>query len=85
MLDESVEATRYSVEVNYRTTPDEALDAFAKIALGYVSGYQATQLSRQACLHRQATKGSGFIRNWDDGEWVVIVSWNHEHRCFVVL
>ena len=29
--------TRYSVEVNYRSKASEALDAFAKIALGYVS------------------------------------------------
>ena len=23
-------------------------------------------------------------RNWDDGEWVGMVSWNPEHKCFIV-
>jgi hypothetical protein len=23
-------------------------------------------------------------RNWDDGEWVGCVTWNHDHNCFVI-
>ncbi len=23
-------------------------------------------------------------RNWDDGEWIVVVSWNAEHKCFMI-
>jgi len=36
-LFEDSDASRYSVEVNFRSKPDEVLEAFAKIALGYVS------------------------------------------------
>ena len=37
LLNESVESSRYAVEINYKTTMDEADFGFAKIALGYVS------------------------------------------------
>ena len=37
LLNERVETSRYAVEVNYRTTMDEANHGFAKIALGYIS------------------------------------------------
>jgi hypothetical protein len=85
MLDEAVESTRYSVEVNYRTTPEEALEAFAKIALGYVSAgikqhnYHVKQVYTDKPLRVLVSS-----RNWDDGEWVVLVSWNPEHGCFIV-
>jgi len=37
LLNEKVEASRYAVEVDFKTTADEANFGFAKIALGYVS------------------------------------------------
>ena len=35
-LIEAIETSRYSVEVNYRTKADEALDGFARICMGYI-------------------------------------------------
>lgn len=84
-LVEAVETSRYSVEVNYRTTSKEALEGFAKIALGYVSaalknhGYHTKHVFTEKPLRLLVSS-----RNWDDGEWTGVVSWNHEHNCFVV-
>lgn len=82
---ESVQTSRYSVEVNYRTTKEEALEGFAKIALGYVSaalknhGFHTKHVFGEKPLRLLVSS-----RNWDDGEWVGCVTWNHEHSCFVV-
>lgn len=84
-LDESVDATRYSIEVNYRTNAEETLDAFAKIALGYVSA--GVKQKNYHVKHVYADKPPRIIvssRNWDDGEWVVLVSWNMKEKCFVL-
>ncbi len=84
-LNESASATRYSVEVNYRTKADEAIEAFAKIALGYVSAtmkghdYHVKHVFNEKPLRILVSS-----RNWDDGEWVGIASWNPEHKCFVI-
>jgi len=37
LLMEGADATRYSIEVNYRSKIKEVLNSFAKICLGYVS------------------------------------------------
>lgn len=84
-FNESVGATRYSVEVNYRTTPNEALEAFAKIALGFVSA--GIKQHNYHVKHVYTEKPLRILissRNWDDGEWVGVVSWNPEEKCFVV-
>lgn len=84
-LNESSNATRYSIEVNFRSKPDEVLDGFAKIALGYVSAGL-----KQHNFHIKHVYGENPVRilvssrNWDDGEWVGVVSWNPEHKCFIV-
>lgn len=84
-LTEAAEGTRYSVEVNYRSKPDEVLKAYAKIALGYISAglkqhnYHVKHVYTEKPL-RILVSG----RNWDDGEWICIVSWNSAHKCFVV-
>ncbi len=36
-LDEASGSARYSIEVNYRTSFEEAVNGFAKLTLGYVS------------------------------------------------
>jgi hypothetical protein len=77
--------TRYSVEVNYRTTLDQSLEATAKIILGYVSA--AMKQSNFHTKHVYDTKPLRVMvssRNWDDGEWVGLVSYNPEHNCFIV-
>jgi hypothetical protein len=84
-LVESVEVSRYSVEVNYRTTTDEALEGFAKITLGYVSaalkkhGYHTKHVFTEKPLRLMVT-----ARNWDDGSNTGLITWNPDHNCFVV-
>lgn len=84
-ITEAVETSRYSVEVNYRTTPNEALEGFAKICLGYVSaalknhGYHTKHIFTEKPLRLLVSS-----RNWDDGEICGIVVWNHQHNCFVI-
>jgi hypothetical protein len=84
-LVEVTDSTRYSIEVNFRTMPDEVLDAFAKIALGYVSaGIKQHNFHVKHVYTEKPIRILVSSRNWDDGEWIVIVSWNPDHKCFIV-
>lgn len=80
-----VENSRYSVEVNYRTTPAEATEAFAKICLGYVSaamkkhGYHTRHVFTEKPIRLLVT-----ARNWDDGSWTGCITYNPDHKCFVL-
>jgi hypothetical protein len=84
-LIESVETSRYAIEVNYRTNKKEALEGFAKICLGYVSaalkkyGYHTKHVFTEKPLRLLVSS-----RNWDNGEWIGMVTWNHERNCFVL-
>lgn len=77
--------TRYSVEVNFRTKIDEVLTNAAKICLGYASAalkkadFHVRQVFEEKPLRILVSS-----RNWDDGEWVCLVSWNPEHKCYVI-
>lgn len=79
--------SRYSVEVNYRTKTKEVLEGFARIALGYVSaamkkrGYHVKQVYDHGPIRIMASS-----RNWDDGEWVGMISYNgrDDGGCFVI-
>jgi hypothetical protein len=79
--------TRYSVEVNYRTKTREVLEGFAKIALGYVSaglkkrGYHVRQIFDESPIRIMVSS-----RNWDDGEWVGMVSYSSKDDggCFII-
>lgn len=84
--DNIVEAdTRYSVEVNFRTRTDEVLKHAAKITLGYASAalkkmdFHVKQVFEQDPLRIIVSS-----RKWDDGEWVGVVSWNPDHKCYVI-
>lgn len=83
-INESVETSRYSIEVNYRTTPKETLEGFAKLCLGYVSaalkkqGYHTKHVYDEKPLRLMVS-----TRNWDDGEWTGVITWHPEHNCFV--
>ena len=85
ILLEGAEATRYSVEVNYRTSMKDAEEAFAKICLGYVSaalknnGYHV-----KLVFDEDPKRILVSSRNWDDGEWVGLVSFNPQHHSFVM-
>ena len=84
-LNESSDATRYSVEVNFRSKADEVLDGFAKIALGYVSaGLKQHNFHVKHVYAETPIRILISSRNWDDGEWVGVVSWNPSYKCFVV-
>jgi hypothetical protein len=78
-MDEAASNSRYSVEVNYRTKAEEVLSGFAKIALGYVSaslkknGYHVRQVFEESPIRILVSS-----RNWDDGEWVGMVSYRPE-------
>jgi hypothetical protein len=82
-INESVEVSRYSVEVNFRTNLEEALEGFAKITLGYVSaalkkhGYHTKHVFTEKPLRLLVSS-----RNWDDGEWVGAVTYNPQSHCF---
>lgn len=84
-ITESVESSRYAIEVNYRTTGKEALEGFAKICLGYVSaalknhGFHTKHVFTEKPLRLLVS-----TRNWDDGEWTGLVTWNPDHNCFVL-
>lgn len=84
-LTEAVETSRYSVEINYRTTGSEVLDGFAKICLGYVSaalkkyGYHTKHVFDEKPIRLLVSS-----RNWDDGEWTGVITWHQDHKCFVI-
>lgn len=85
VLVEGGEASRYSIEVNYRTKLKDAEEAFAKVALGYVSaslknhGYHVKLVFDESPLRVLVSS-----RNWDDGEWTGMISFNPHHHCFVL-
>lgn len=77
--------TRYSVEVNFRTRTKEILHNAAKITLGYASAalkkadFHVKQVFEEEPLRILVSK-----RNWDDGEWVCVASWNSHENCYVI-
>lgn len=74
-------ATRYSVEVNFRTKPKEALNAFAKIALGYVSAAMKQRGHHvKAVFEQEPYRVIVSSRNWDDGEWNCMIYFLPEYQ-----
>jgi len=84
VISESTSA-RYSVEVTYRSEIDEILDAAAKIILGYVSAaMKQNDFHTKHVYEEKPLRVVVASRNFDDGEWVGLVSYNPEHRCFII-
>ena len=87
LLHEATTASRYAIDVNYRTRTDEVAKGFAKIALGYVSaalkqnGYHTRHVYDVDPVRLLVS-----TRNWDDGEWIVEVHFHPEYDggCFVI-
>jgi hypothetical protein len=85
ILNEVASSSRYSVEVNYRTDLKEFIEGFAKISLGYISaamkncGYHA-----KIYFNDHPYRVFVSTRNWDDGEWVGVVVFNPDKKCFVL-
>ncbi len=80
-----INSSRYSIETNFRTKMKETLSAYAKITLGFVSAAM-----KRYGFHTKHVYDVDPIRllvssrNWDDGEWVSMISWNPDHKCFVL-
>ncbi len=78
-------SSRYSVEVNYRTTVEDAMKGTAKIVLGFVSAalkqndYHVKHVYNQEPIRILISS-----RNWDDGEWVGVVNYNPKENCFII-
>jgi len=82
-LDEAT--TRYSVEVNYRTTIKEMKEGFAKLLLGYVSAaLKERNYHVKKIFDEEPYRIIVSAHNWTDGEWVLIVSYNSKQDCFVL-
>lgn len=77
--------TRYSVEVNFRTRTDEVLKSAAKITLGYASAALKKQdFHVKQVFEEEPLRILVSSRNWDDGEWTCLVSWDSKEKCYVV-
>ena len=76
---------RYSVEINFRTNMREVIEGFAKMVLGYVSaalkerGYHVKKIF-DAHPYRIIISS----QRWQEGEWVLVVSFNQEKSFFVI-
>lgn len=85
LLNEKVESSRYAVEVDFRTTIDEANFGFAKIALGYVSScLKKMGFHIKLVFSEKPLRVIVSSRNWDDGEWVGMISYNSQLNMFVL-
>lgn len=79
------DSTRYSIEVNYRTSMDEAIDAFAKLSLGYISaGMKNCGFHVKNIYDKKPYRVIVSTRNWDDGEWTGIALFDEKERCFII-
>jgi len=84
-LIEESSGTRYSVEVNYRTGIEEALTNYARICLGYASaGLKKDDYHVKQVFDDSLPRIMVSARNWDDGTWTVVVSWNEHHKAFFI-
>lgn len=71
---------RYSVEVNFRSKIKEVLQQHAKIVLGYVSAaLKSNNHHVKMVFEENPLRVLVSSRNWDDGEWVGMVSFNPDH------
>ena len=79
------DVSRYSIEVNYRTSKKEVLDSWAKLVLGFVSA--ALQREGYHVKHVYSEKPQRILvssGNWDDGSWTAVLLYNHTTECFVI-
>jgi len=76
--------SRYSVEVNYRTNIKQVSSATAKIILGYVSANLKNEYHVRQIFDEEPVRIFISARNFEDGEWIAILSFNPETRKFVI-
>lgn len=77
--------TRYSVEVNFRSRTKEILHNAAKITLGYASAaLKKAEFHVKQVFEEEPLRILVSVRNWDDGEWICLVSWNSKDNCYII-
>lgn len=85
VLNEYADTSRYSIEVNFKTTAEEILEAYAKISLGYVSsaikklGFHTKHIYTETPIRLMVSAGK-----WEEGENIVIISWDKGNKCFAL-
>lgn len=85
LLNEYADTSRYSIEVNFKTSPEEVLEAYAKISLGYVSsaikklGFHTKHVYTESPIRLMISSGK-----WEEGEKIIIVSWDKSNKCFAL-
>lgn len=85
LITEDSQTSRYSISVDYRTDTKDVLDAFAKLVLGYASaGLKKMGFHTKHVYEEKPMRLLVSSRNWDDGEWVGVVSWSDKERCFLI-
>lgn len=80
-------SSRYSVEVNYKSSMKDVLSGFAKISLAYISaGLKQSGYHVKRILEQEPFRVIVSSRNWDDGEWVGMVHFNPNVQggCFII-
>jgi hypothetical protein len=81
----SEQTNRYSVEVNYRTTLREVEDGFAQLVLGYISAAaKKANYHVKMVMDEKPFRVIVSTRNFQEGEWLYLVSWNEQKKCFVL-
>jgi hypothetical protein len=87
-INEYADLSRYSIEVNFKTNLEEVIEAYSKITLGYISA--AIKKMGYHTKHVYVEKPIRLLTSlnkkdpWDEGEWVVIVSWDKSNKCFAI-
>mgnify|MGYP006278028067 CR=1 FL=1 len=84
-LNEGSQNIRYSVEVNFDTVKNDCLLSYAKIVLGYISAaMKKMNYHVKVVFSEKPLRIIVSSRNWDDGEWVGMVSYNEEKDHFTI-
>lgn len=79
------DVSRYSIEVNYRTSKKDVLNAWAKLVLGFVSsalqkeGYHVKHVYTDTPMRILVS-----TNNWDDGAWTAMMCYNPDKELFVI-
>ena len=85
IINEYADVSRYSIEVNFKTKAEEVIEAYSKIALGYVSAaIKRTGYHTKHVYTEKPTRLLVSLNKWDDGEWIVVVSWDDQKKCFAL-
>lgn len=78
------QTTRYSIDMNYRTSIPEIIDGYAKLLLGYLSAALKSQNYHiKLVLDAKPMRITISTRNWDDGERAAVISFHEPSKKFI--